>query len=408
MYLKLQIKRAMKIYPSILLVSAVMLVGAALAIWGLSSLHAADESRQKIAVGVVGDTNDTFLGIGIAVLQDADQIRHYVQFEQMDETQAKSALAEGSISGYVIVPERFINGLITGRNIPVRYITRQGTQDLGDVLSKEALDVVSHMVLETQNGIYSMQMAAYANNAYANISSKVERMNLSYIDFVLNRSEIYELKEVGVRDYLTYPGYYLCSFILLFLLLWGISCAQLLGTKNVSLSCLVCQRGIGALKQTIFEHVAFLVITLISVLILAIVIGCVVSAEHFGIRELLNADIIRVLVFAVRLLPVLCMVTAMHLMLYEIFTNMPAAILAQVLIIVVLGYVSGCFYPESFFPEAVNRIADALPIGAGFSFVKGLLADEPTLWDTILVWSYTVAFLGITAVCRRRKIAGDM
>jgi len=90
------------------------------------------------------------------------------------------------------------------------------------------------------------------------------------------------------------------------------------------------------------------------------------------------------------------------------FTNMPAAILAQVLIIVVLGYVSGCFYPESFFPEAVNRIAKALPIGAGFSFVKGLLADEPTLWDTILVWSYTVAFLGITAVCRRRKIAGDM
>ena len=97
-YLRLQIKRAFKIYPSILIITLLTLANIVLTTTVI--LHQnSNKGQTKIQLGIVGDTSESYLGIGINALQSFDSSRFSINFIEMDEETAKKSLINREISG---------------------------------------------------------------------------------------------------------------------------------------------------------------------------------------------------------------------------------------------------------------------------------------------------------------------
>ena len=59
-----------------------------------------------------------------------------------------------------------------------------------------------------------------------------------------------------------------------------------------------------------------------------------------------------------------------------------------------LGYISGCFYPISFFPEGIQRLAAILPTGILMEYMQRALLGEPGGRLILLscVWTFLPVF----------------
>ncbi len=406
-YLNLQLKRAFKCYPMILFITLLTIVSVALAGMAIVTQNLNDENKQSVRIGVVGDIENTYLQIGLKALESLDSSRFFINFDEMTEAEAKAQLKDGELHGYVIIPEDYIKSIWRGENVPATFVTQNNPDNFGTILTTEVTKIVSDMLTETQIAIYSMQDIVSDKMPGTKMKPLNDGLNFRYLDLVLHRQNTYEATSLGIADSISFAGYYVCGIILFFLLLWGISCNKLMTAKNVSLFRSLNAFGMKPTMQIFCEYMAFLTISMFTLIILAITAGIALSGKNIAIPELENISISTSVLFVFKSLPVIMMLTMMHTALYELVSGTVSAILLQFLISVGLGYLSGCFYPNSFFPDTVQKIADILPSGVGFSYLRKTLSHTLQAGDLLAVTCYFLAFSGISIGVRKHRIAGE-
>ncbi|NCC43694.1 MAG: ABC transporter permease, partial [Clostridia bacterium] len=225
-YLKLQIKRMSKSFPIIFLMTLLLAGSFGLLAWMQMSISQNDEGKQKVALGIVGDAKDSYLGFGISALEQMDSSRFTVSFVMFDEeAKAKRQLEDGKIGGYILIPEGFVDSVVTGENLPVTYVAGGGQGGMGSQLIRELAESVSVMITETQAGIYGMQNYYIENDVLDTLYEDADRLNLKYFDVVLGREKMYKIETFSDTGGLSIAGYYVCALLLVFLLLWGMNCA---------------------------------------------------------------------------------------------------------------------------------------------------------------------------------------
>ncbi len=406
-YLRLQIKRAFKLYPAILLITLITVLSMVLTCSLLLQHNLSSDDKKKISIGLVGDTQDTFLEIGVYALQNFDNSRFSVNILKMEEEDAIRALKGREIHGYARIPENYIHSILNGQNIPAEYITLNSPDGFGSTLSSEIATIVSDLVTDVQQGVYAMQNVATEHQKTANMWDHITNLNLAYVDSVLNRSDLYHITTLGIADKVSLVEYYICGLLLFFMLIWGISVSRLLGSRKMSLSRSLNARGMHPAHQMLCEYAAYLLITLLTLQIFALLTGSVLGFNDFGIRELTGMNITTCMGFMMKILPVIMMITMMQMALYELVPNTVGAVLLQFIIAIGLGYISGCFYPNTFFPEAVQNFAAWLPTGVGFAYMRQVISETLALQSVGMTLIYLALFALLALGLRIRRIAGD-
>ena len=92
----------------------------------------------------------------------------------------------------------------------------------------------------------------------------------------------------------------------------------------------------------------------------------------------------------------LCM---MQLFLYELARDSISAPLLQFLNAIVQGYICGCFYPQSFFPDGVRLFASHLPVGVSVRLLGD--ASNFAVTETVI---YAALFFTAAILLRRHSI----
>ena len=82
---------------------------------------------------------------------------------------------------------------------------------------------------------------------------------------------------------------------------------------------------------------------------------------------------------------------------------MVSGILLQFLSAVVQGYLAGCFYPSSFFPEGLRHLGALLPAGVGMRYLRAHLLSLPDTAQLVWVWGYFALFLLLSLLLRSRR-----
>ena len=406
-YLLAQMKRVKKALPAVLIMTLLLTGCIALISKVMLMADSSSEKKQKVQIGLVGDISGSYLGFGISALQHLDSSRFAIEFIEMEEEEARDRLNHGTLSAFVIVPEGFVEAAVRGENMPLTYVSTSGSLRLGSMIMNELVNTISSLLTESQNAIYGMQSYLVHNGMSDIYWQATDELYLRFLDFILGRTTVYELELTGLSGNLSMIGYYLCGFTVLFLLLWGIAGSPLYIKKDHALPALLSSKGQNTLSQTAGEFVAYFVLMATSFLLVIVLVAVAMVLTGFTLPEWEREGIGILFGFYVKMLPVAAVICAMQLLLFELTSDMVSGILLQFLCALSLGYLSGCFYPISFFPESIQMVQPLLPTGVAVNYGGNLLMEESTAIEMMLLLGYLLLFLVLAIAVRKRKIAGN-
>lgn len=397
-YFRLCMKKASKSFVGSAL--TVLLLAGLLALSGAVMVNTDknDVSRQKIKIGIAGDTNGTHLGIGFETIAQADDISFSVDFVDMTEEEAEKALSSLEISAYVLVPDNYVSSLVKGEDAVLTFVMTKSSADISAILMSEVAQVLSPLVTDSESGIYAMMDYGYDINADG-MADKTTRLNLKYITEILDRGSAFELRTLGI-DSLSTAEYYVCGVITFFLLIFSVSCGPLFADKNLPLGRLLVSKGTRSWQIIVCEYLSYLTVVWLSVTLLSIGGGVICQS--------IDIDIDSRFVFGLplSLFPCILMISSLQFSLYEMTWGIISGVLAQFVMSASLGYISGCFYPYYMFPQSIQRLASVLPSGIAFEFLRGKIAlRENNMWGACLI--YTAAFLIVSVISRHKRLSEE-
>lgn len=404
-YLSANLKRDLKLLPKILLTLAVMTV--LLCFIGLKCFESvSNENERKILkIGMVGNTSDTYLGIGIDALKNMDAISFEMKFIPLSKSKAVKQLKAKKIDCFVVVPDDFVENLVDGEETHLTYVTSDDERYLGAAMMRDVASKISLVAAESQTGIYSVHKIAHdAGLTDTEIYIADEALSLKYISAVLNRSELFDVNISGISDGLSSTAYYFCGILFFFLMMWGIFCTRIFIGRDSSFIGYLKSRGIGGFSQINGEYSAYFLILFAIFTLLCSLGGFICGLADLDVAELSSADVISGFSFAVKLIPVLAAVTAFQFLLFEAISSPCAAILAQFICSVLFCYLGGCFYPISFFSVSFQRFIYFCPNGALFTYIRQALYGDLSVLTVFLAVFYAVIFFAATVIIRNAKI----
>ena len=404
-YFYSQVKRVVRFLPIILVISMVLCVLVSIIFSAMLSIDENKKDKQKFAIGVVGDTKESFLGIGISALENFDSSRFAIEFVELDEEKAKSSLQKGEISAYAVVPDDFVNSLVHGEIKKIKYYTTDDGVGISAVFEKEVTQVISNILVQSQKGVYGLADAMEDNGASYCTGEKMNELCAEYFELIINRTSMGKNEYIGIADEVSMQGYFLCSIITLFVFLFGISCVSMYAKRDISLNRILYAKGQSGQRQIICEYFTYFLLVYLVVFVTSVCVAVLGGLKSL-IPELEYMGMSEILLFTIRIIPVVAMISAFHFLLFEITRDIVTGVLLQFIASVSLTYISGCFYPIYFFPEIVQRISTFLPAGLARSYLSESIVQKPITISFVFILIYFVLFLGVTILVRNRRIKG--
>jgi len=397
-YLILRIRRVGKLFLPCLLVAALLLT--VLGAPGVSLARENAETVQRTRIGIVGDPEDGILRMGMFALRNLDSSRFSIEFLQLeDEEEARKMLRSDSIDGYVEIPPDYFYSVYTGDVQPLVYYTSPGMQGLGTALTDEVITAISELLSASEDVVYGAEQYARDHGIVLEQGSAGDLLAARFVEEIFRRETLLEVRILGVGDGLSLPQYFLCAFLVMFLLLWGVTASPVFAGQDMELGQLLKCRRFGPVRQILAEYLSYLFLMLGTLLCLALL--ALAGSRILGLEALMPEP-----AFLIRILPVAAMFSALQLLLYECASGMLQGVLLQFLTAAVLGYVCGCMYPVGFFPELMQRMGNLLPAGLARQYLSTGLTGAPGGALLAGLTAYGLGCLGIAILIRRGRLAG--
>jgi len=402
-YLKAQTKRAAKFYPVILVFTVVLTVTLIILLGNMINDNKNDESKVRITLGVVGDLEGTNIDFGISAIQNLDASRHYVDFVSMSKEDADNKLKKGDIFGYLEIPDAFVEALNDDEKVPLLYVSKNSPTSITPMLTKELVEIISYYLMESQNAIYDLEEI---EDIYG-IKVKMADSNLYFINRVMSREEIYESYQIGVGNGMTFSNYYVFAFIILLILIWGLSGSVFLIKSDISLPRLLKSSGYSLAGQVFGDYLPFLFMMLLNLVLLMLGLSFSSVSKDFTALELAMSSPMSALIYSIKLIPAVACISAMQFFLYELCHNTISAVLTQLLAVLSLSYASGLLYPLNALPEILQSLASGLPTGAAFNYTAEVLNDNMRGSSFLVLAGFFLGFMLLSALVREYKMRSN-
>lgn len=398
-YFLLQQKRAFKLFPYVLTVAFVLLLGVIIALNGMLSGNANKEENQKVNVGVTGDMENSLLRLGMGAFQTLDDTQYSIELvEYKGEEAAATALKKGDVAAYIVVPEEFVEEALHGNVEPIKFVTTVESSDIITLFKTEMVSIITRMVIDCQKGTYGIGDALIAADSRNLVGEAESEISLEYFELVLKRGEVLEVEELGLANSLSTTNYYICSLLIVFIMIMGLPFASLYCNRDTALAALLNSKGKTSFKMLCGEYLAHL-ISLISIL-LVIFLGFLIyssTADTPLFKDSYGCPFIT-------LLPVLMMFAAFNLFVFEIAANIISGLLSHFFLSISLCFISGCFFPLYSFPSSLQKVAQILPVCVAREQISTFFTGESGLIPTLMLLGFAGLFFAACLFAKRIKL----
>ncbi len=402
-YLACQLKRVAKGSVAVLVLCAI-LTGCLIVLCREMTREQEEEAAGfDLEIGIVGNMEDTMLQVGVYALQNLDASSFYVKFTPMSEEEAKAKLKSSELSGYVYIPDSFVEDVMNFKVTPVTFYFHSNPTSLGPKLVHRMVEIVASYISECQCGVYGTEY--YGRELGEQFDyNRMDALNIEYIGFLITRNHAFDVNIVKSPDELSIAAYYVCAIAVLLIMLIGITAAPVFAARKMSLPRLLKANGMGSARQILSEYISFTLLLFAAGSVMILGVGAYITGAHIHLEGLFIADMRDVFALALKLFPVCMTVGAMQLLFYELTDNLLNAVVLQFTVALSLGYISGCFYPSYFFPESVQTLSATLPVGACMNYLSDFFLPRAGAAVLPLIW--TAALLALTCAVRRANLKG--
>ncbi len=406
-YLIIQYKRIFKLLPGI--VAMILVIAALLGAAGIALMYsdAYKEEQQRYKLGVVGDTDDEMISLGVYMIGTLDESRYMIELVQFDdEDAARDAMRSADISAYIVITEEFSDALNAMTNDQkLKYYATSGQKGISNVMMDEIASIATNIIVYSETGICTvrqlMKEQGY-NKAYR--AEKIDELFMVYIASLMVRTNVAEITELGLSDGLSTPAYYFSGILAFFMMLLSFCAISFfLGQKNAQYK-FMSSKGITAPYQIGGEYIPFLSINVLCTAVTLGVIFTVMGLGIFSMEEFAKSYVSDYIGFGIKLIPVCIMFSALGFMIFEILIGVINKILVAFMLYIGMGYVSGYFYPKTFFPGVVQRIGEIIPSGVAFRYIGQILTRGHAPLLALSLFAYSLIFLVVATALRQQKI----
>ena len=385
-----QFKRGLRLIPGLIIVS--VLLFACLGVVFSAVMNSAEtENQTRYKIGMAGTVGDTYLELGLAALQMMDATRYSLEIVAMEEKEAAAALAKGEISAYVVIPEGFMDAAMSGKLMPISFVSEANTASFTTFLKDEITDIVEDIVLASQKGSFGIGNALYDSGNSHLAGKHANDSTIEYVKYVLYRGQVYEVSTLGISSELTLSQYLLCGLCVLLFLLCSLPLAPFLIKRDLSLEQVLWAKGCTPTRQILQEGSVYFLFLLIP--------GCLLLVT------LAQMHMLSYSVFFTAL-PVFFALSAMMFFLFQLSRDYISGTLLPFFVSISLAFVSGCIYPVYFFPVALQKLSAYLPTSLARNQLSACLTGKSSTEATALLLLYGIAFLLLSILLRRKKLAG--
>lgn len=170
-------------------------------------------SFSAITLAVTAPEGDPVPGLLEQYMGNMRDIRQYCTFLAMEEAEAAAALERGEVTAILALPENFIRGVMNGSNPDIQLVV-PGDRPLESLLTlwvgQSAADILSSL----QAGVYAV-LDLYEASAPDGLSwnQAMTDINLRYIQWTLNRQNLFVLRQVSATQTLPVRLHYELSML---------------------------------------------------------------------------------------------------------------------------------------------------------------------------------------------------
>ena len=353
------------------------------------------KSQSRIGVGIVGSIENKYMKLGVKMLNNMDASRFSIKFINMDEAAAKKSLKAGEIIGYFKIDKDFIDALEKGENRPVEYISSGA--GMISALSKEVASVFSTLLVNSERAIYATDNYLIDHPQVYNRERANTEFNIELLKNVMSRGKIYDVKSIDTVSGLSDTDNYICGMSVLFMMLTGLGLGGLLCEKNESLLRVLKSRGLSYGDSLIADMFVISLYIILTVLIFTggmALTGAILPGNYNSVNLF---EYCKDIVF------LSVMFASMHLFIYEIIYKRIVAVLTELLLGISLGYIGGCIYPISFFPDIIRKLSIFLPSGAGIQVLSDGMGYSVDIFCFIIILVYSILFIGGVYALRNKR-----
>ncbi len=361
-YVLLETKRMLKSLPGVCL-GSLLLTACLIGIFTLFQLNSSrrESKSSPVDIGIVAKKDEPFIDWMITTAGKIDNAKYTCRFQRLEEKAADARLKSGKIDIVFLIPENYIASIIDGENkhLTIRFGSSQST--IVSFLFRELSHAASAFILDTEAGIYSMQ-EYYEKHHLPDKAEDELDLNLQYIKEIVSLDKGIQTEEIAVKDATPIFQQYFISAFVLFLFLRGLACGKILAVQNRAFQDNLAQKGIGYPQQILARGIAFFITALANYLFLFILAGTIMAVSSLSFPNTICTTIRGIWEFAFRCIPILLLSTSFIQLAYEITEDALGGILFLFFSILAMGLCSGCFYPKSYLPQALQAAAPYFPV----------------------------------------------
>ena len=387
-YLKLELKRALKRLPHMAAGAIVLMAMLGTIAFAASKLLYGETTLERVTIGVVLPEEDRIARQLVRMLGTYDSVRSVCEFSFMDSSEAEKQLRDGEIFGIMNVPEGLVQGIINGTNIPVTITLPQGNA-LENRVFKELTSAGARTLGSAQAGIYAGDQLLLNYDLAGGISQLEADLNRIYMAYSLPRADLFEHVKVSATGDVDTLEFYGISAFVLYLLLAAIPVSGYLAPESRVMSQKLSLAGIGPWMATAARLAG------LGALLLAAALPAALGALKFGVLEFSWLMLLA--------LAAVCLAAAaLVLFCYEAAGTLMGGVMLLFLGAVLLLFLSGGFLPLVFLPSQVRSLAPFLPTTTLMNGAKMIVTGAYGLAGWLQLAVMTAAFYSLTVGVRRR------
>ena len=400
-YFLLKFKSLLKVFPYVAL-ALVILIGCLFAAFGFV-YGSADDDQTRFKLALVCSENDPYFMAGLEVVQGYDSTRFSIDTQQMSEEEAHEALKQGLLDAYVVIPEGYISNAMSGELGSLKYVSSNDTADLTTLFKDEITGVVSNIIITCEKAMYGVDAAADDFAFEGNASTHAHEISLRYVDYILDRTDMYYVDQLGIHDSLGFDGYLFAGISVLILSVVLIPVALCFVNQDLAVLRLLKSKNIGAGKQVVGEFLAFAAILLIPVCGLCVLVTVIDSSLTEELKRI--AMVFSFENFGLLLLAVLTL-AAFAYFIMQLADEFVGGTLLYFFAALALCFVSGCIYPVYFFPDILKNISMYTPQGLARELFGGAIVRAADSRICVSMAIYTAVLLSGAGIIRAIHLRG--
>ena len=344
-------------------------------------------SFSGITLAITAPEGDPVPAVLETFLPGMEDVSQYCRVMAMEQADALAQLENGEVSAVLVLPKNFIQGIMDGSNPDVDLIVA-ADRPLEALLTLWVGQSAADLLSSVQSAIYAV-LDLYLENPPADLdyAQVVSQINLRFINWTLNRQELFKLEQLDITGLLPIGLHY--SFSLLCFLLLSLAPFFFVAYESTWIRSQNRLRCVGTTVLSCWA--ASFAACWILLLTITLPANLLISKGNF-FRCLLSSGLCSLFCAA---FTVFCCTLTGQISSCGLFSSLAAVLLLAL---------SGGIFPPVMLPQTLRSLLDYSPVSwmrSLFGFSAQQCGFEVGVWLLLLILS-VLLLLGSFPIYRRR------